>query len=533
MSDDARKDRIAFAALVVFYIGWALHYIDRTAVEHEGLRYFTLWDDAMISMRYAKNLASGAGLVWNPGERIMGFSNLGVTLLMVPVHWLPVGVRYTSLVVQLGCLVVTLANMAAAAKLVSLIFGDDPWMPRATILLLAACAPFQILSLQGTDIPFVTLVLLGALVLAVRAMREKRPWPVALWALLAIGVVIRIDVAIFFVALLYFCLRAPEPGSRRQAAIGGAVLVIVLAAVLGWTASYYGEPLPNTYYLKATGQPRLSMLISGVSQVGPLLARLSFPLLLTVVGIKAFYWKDRAVRMVVAMAGIVVAYHVWVGGDWIAADYVSRFLAPALPLFIVLLVGVAFRITGAIALRASESPDDVPRALTPKRRVDVFFLVIILAVPSLGTQLAMAEWIGAGDPMHVAEKHESLALATWLTKNAPKTTTVAVHWGGIQPYFSGHPQIDVLGKCDRHIAHLTVDRFEPGHSKWDWPYVVGERRPDIIDAESRGLRDLPAFKEQYCRRDITKTKIYIRRDALASMTDAEPCVDVVSTRPDK
>ena len=29
--------------------------------------YFSLFDDAMISMRYAKNLADGHGLVWNPG----------------------------------------------------------------------------------------------------------------------------------------------------------------------------------------------------------------------------------------------------------------------------------------------------------------------------------------------------------------------------------------------------------------------------------------------------------------------------------
>ena len=32
-------------------------------------------DDAYISMRYAANLLSGEGLVWNPGERVEGYTN--------------------------------------------------------------------------------------------------------------------------------------------------------------------------------------------------------------------------------------------------------------------------------------------------------------------------------------------------------------------------------------------------------------------------------------------------------------------------
>jgi hypothetical protein len=30
--------------------------------------YFVLFDDAMISMRYGRNLVEGHGLVWNPGQ---------------------------------------------------------------------------------------------------------------------------------------------------------------------------------------------------------------------------------------------------------------------------------------------------------------------------------------------------------------------------------------------------------------------------------------------------------------------------------
>ena len=39
-----------------------------------GARRFLL-DDAFISFRYARNLLEGNGLVWNPGERVEGYSN--------------------------------------------------------------------------------------------------------------------------------------------------------------------------------------------------------------------------------------------------------------------------------------------------------------------------------------------------------------------------------------------------------------------------------------------------------------------------
>ena len=61
----------------------------RTSFELDGVRVFTLWDDAMVSMRYAGHLAAGRGLTWNDGERVQGFSNPGVTLLMALLHLLP------------------------------------------------------------------------------------------------------------------------------------------------------------------------------------------------------------------------------------------------------------------------------------------------------------------------------------------------------------------------------------------------------------------------------------------------------------
>src|SRR5690242_17979411 len=57
-----------------------------TAVAARGVR--TDQYDAFISMRYARNLALGHGPVFNPGERVEGYTNFLWTLILwIPEHF--------------------------------------------------------------------------------------------------------------------------------------------------------------------------------------------------------------------------------------------------------------------------------------------------------------------------------------------------------------------------------------------------------------------------------------------------------------
>src|SRR5580658_6672515 len=88
---------------ILFVFGSVLFYLVlKTSNEIAGTRYFVLPDDGMISMRFARNLASGLGLVWNPGERVQGFTNPAWTLMMVVVHWTGEPGRLASLPMQLA-----------------------------------------------------------------------------------------------------------------------------------------------------------------------------------------------------------------------------------------------------------------------------------------------------------------------------------------------------------------------------------------------------------------------------------------------
>ena len=76
MEIQTRTFTLWFVLIAVSYIAYAAIFIFQSSFVVSGERFFTLFDDAMIAMRYARNLADGYGLVWNPGgERVEGFTN--------------------------------------------------------------------------------------------------------------------------------------------------------------------------------------------------------------------------------------------------------------------------------------------------------------------------------------------------------------------------------------------------------------------------------------------------------------------------
>ena len=98
--------------ILLAYAAYAARFIQMSLFTVDGQTYAALFDDAMISMTYARSLANGDGLVWYPGaERIEGFSNPLWVGFMALLHLLPIPQRLMGLPVMiagglfvLGCL---------------------------------------------------------------------------------------------------------------------------------------------------------------------------------------------------------------------------------------------------------------------------------------------------------------------------------------------------------------------------------------------------------------------------------------------
>jgi len=488
--------------LLACYVGWGGLYVQRTSLVVDGERHFLLWDDAMISLRYAKNLANGDGLVWNArGERVQGISNPGVTLVMAALHSLPLAPAHLALAFQLFSLALLGVCLWLVARLAELLSGEAA-VGLAAALAVALWAPFSVWGLQGADTTAATALALAPLVEIARAERAGAAWPRRTFGWLALGLVVRLDAVVTAAAI--GAMGIVSRRGRAAALFGLGLGAVVLAALLAFGQLYYGDPLPNTFYLKATGTPRALVLASGFEQTAELLRGLSWPVVaITALGLLAALVRGVAHRTAALFVLATLAYNLWVGGDW-ATGLPSRFAIPALPVAL------------GLALAALWPGRWMARHLAVVR---VAFVVAGVALGGLGSSgQARAEWYSLTDQTLLKEQNRwLLGFGRYLQDHTAPDTVVAFHWAGIAAYFSDRPAVDVLGKSDRHIAHLQVDRFQPGHSKWDWAYVIRVQRPDVIQGVSRGLAGRADFRAAYRR--APRDAFFVRRGSEAKLLD--------------
>lgn len=119
-ADHLIRERALSSVWLLLYAGWAARFIARSAIETADGRYFCLFDDAMVSLRYAWNLAHGVGLVWNPGERVEGITSFLFTLYM-SLGALFLGKSGAVLFVQITGVALVVATAALSRRLARLL----------------------------------------------------------------------------------------------------------------------------------------------------------------------------------------------------------------------------------------------------------------------------------------------------------------------------------------------------------------------------------------------------------------------------
>ncbi|MBW7906383.1 MAG: hypothetical protein LC135_04115 [Phycisphaerae bacterium] len=237
--------------------------------------YWFLTDDAYISFRYARNLAAGHGLVFNPGgERVEGYTNFLWVILLA--GGAAAGVAPEQLANPLSLLatvglwmVVTWFSLrswqrAGAAP-------SERWTVLAAPLLLGLTRSVAVWSTGGLETRLFELLIVGGvlrLVVEVEALLERRPartWAGLLLALATLtrpdGLLISACALIAAALLLVTRRRLPLRAFVSQA----AAYAVPVAAHVALRLAYYGEWLPNTYYAKVGGESWWSMGLAYVA----------------------------------------------------------------------------------------------------------------------------------------------------------------------------------------------------------------------------------------------------------------------------
>ena len=407
-------------------------------------------DDAFIVFRYADHLARGLGLVYNPGERVEGYTCFLYTVLMA--LGLKLGAEPVALSYAVG-LAAAAVTMLATFRLARGLWGSDG----AGLLaagLLGSNASFQAYATGGLETSLQTALLTAFLALAAESLRAGAgpARRAALSLIAALALLDRLDAALVLLPIYVLLIRdAWGRGEGRGGPLAWYALpgAVPIAAWLVWKWSYYGALLPNTFHAKIGPAPEFE---SGLFYLYRFVTSYGLLAPLAVAAVLAPRWLRAGGAFAVAIAaslGLWLLFLASTGGDFME----FRQLVPVLPLLFVILARALIecgpRIGAALAVVVVLG--SVHHALTfshvrPNGGIE--------SVWHLRSHLETEEqnWVGIGK-----------VLGREL--GADTSVAIAVTCAGAIPYYSGLRTVDQLGLNDAWVAREGARDGIVGHQR--------------------------------------------------------------------
>jgi arabinofuranosyltransferase len=443
---------------------------------------FTI-DDSYITFRYADNLARGLGPVFNPGERVEGYTSFSWMLLMAAVVALKMDPVLISKGIGLLCSLLTFWATYRIAQFLTPNWRSVGWL---AVLGLATSSMLALNAVMGLETLLYTLLLALAVLSLLREAETGSWWRST--TLFALAALTRPEgLAVFGLTWLYQAIWVRE---RRPMLLARLIL---FGAIVGghilWRWSYYGDLLPATYYAK-TGSllPRLRAGLLYVVEflIGPGLFLFAAYLL----GLRQ---PDRRLRYLFWLCGGYILVIIWEGGDWMPG---LRFWVAILP-FLFLILAQAI-ITAYHRFRVHPGTK-LLKTITWGGLGLLGAIYLALFVSQTLITYTYVRWRTAGyDGVH-------RPLATWLAEHTPPGDSVALMDIGIIGYYSHLRIIDLTGLTEAHIAHtpgaFQDKTYDPAYVLDQHPaYIVlvstdADRVPDFpID---RGISESAAFRAGY------------------------------------
>jgi len=242
-------------------------------------------DDAYITFRYAQNLLAGNGLVYNPGEPVLGTTTPLYAALMAGLGGLTGGTHAPF--PTLALIVNALADAGTCLLLIAL--ATELGHPRAGWAAAAvwAIAPWSVtFAIGGME---TSLLVLLATACFLAHLRRRL---ILLSLLGALAVLVRPDALLFLLPLVVeevrLALRPPRSaGQVRPALLAAGVFAAPLLLWAAAASAFYGSPLPHSVAAKAVAYdlPRNAALIRLLQHYAtPFVEHLTFGSAATIVG---------------------------------------------------------------------------------------------------------------------------------------------------------------------------------------------------------------------------------------------------------
>ena len=202
-------------------------------------------DDAFITFRYAQNLIAGNGLVYNPGEWVLGTTTPLYAVLIAAIGSITGGIRapYPEITVVIN------AIADAISCLIIIRLSTNLGYRRAGIAaaLIWATAPMSVtFAIGGMETSLFILLMLGTFYM------HSNNQPVLAALIGSLSLLTRPDALLFLLPLgLERAYRLFRSRNRHLplVEIASFLVPVVIWSVISW--SYYGDPLPRSMAAKA------------------------------------------------------------------------------------------------------------------------------------------------------------------------------------------------------------------------------------------------------------------------------------------
>ena len=441
-------------------------------------------DDGWIHLQFARNLAAGSGLTYNPGERVTGSTSplwtallsIGFLVRLSPLWWAK----------ALG-IAAHLAGVAGAWRL-AVELGVSRGLATLAGCLMATTSALVWGALSGMEIPLFVALSLWGVVLHVRERRDPRRPPLS-FAVLGVACLARPEGLLLLVCAVidrFLVFGGARGGPRRpmidwRSLLAGVVLaalaLVPVLAVYQWLG---GSPLPTTFGTKAgystPGLPRARYLLEVVfvlaraQPVATLLAPFGALALIARLGGP----RDRGLLPALWTGSLPLAYSVLSGGGHGIFGNFGRYFFPLLPFVIVLAVlGVSVALEDLLprVSLSRASSRTARRSWTP-------WVALVFLVPGLA---ALAK--GASSYVrNIADiENGDVRLARILADSLPPEATIGVDDIGALKYLLPNRVLDLVGIVSpdvhafAHRSFAATGSYCPGVLEF-----VREERPDYL-----------------------------------------------------
>ncbi len=438
-------------------------------------------DDAWIHAVYARAVAQGEGLSYNPGEPSTGETSPLWAIVLSGVY---LGGRSPEGAVLLTKLLGFLLHALTAAGTYGLLReAGRRWAASAALLVLLS--PHLVAaSLSGMEVPLATLVAVGC----AHVLRGQRPGLYVLCG--AAGLLARPEGGLF-VFLLPLVVR-PRPGLRplvRRWVEAGVGVALAGGAWAAWNLHASGRPLPGTFYAKVVVAPGEALLLSmaraGAEGLWDLLPGVSLPraalLLLAGLALRAAVYRRRLSVTEREAAGLFAVGLVFVAVSMALLRqgsapifYLQRYILPALPF---ILAPLPVLLGAWLDARMARRGPGVSRLLA-----GALPLVVALGLPS---RLALLE----NDAHNIDDLQ--VRQGRWLASAAPTDVVWALD-AGASRFFGRAYVVDMLALNSPRMLDADAQAYLTAHPPrfFDWTQNWAQLLPD----SPAGLREVGAFQ---------------------------------------